>query len=208
MMVLILLLFILNNENPFKEKTYLTRVYIWMELLLFTVLFSIDTKRLMLTLERKKGPVCSLVALSSQHKPLWQICATNWFGVSSLKSIQRIKNSILVSTQHFQKLGVGCEEEKSTNHPSLAYGEVRKYEAAGLEMYLEDSWCVDANTLQTFFAKTRFMYWREFWNKNNKETQEFLKHRLKLHNSTYHIKIHVTISGNYHTDQSILWLES
>lgn len=30
-------------------------------------------------------------------------------------------------------------KKKITNHPSLAYGEVRKYEAAGLEMYLEDS---------------------------------------------------------------------
>lgn len=47
------------------------------------------------------------------------------------------KNSILVGTQIFQKLG-GRFEKKSTNHPSLAYGEARKYEDTGLEMYLVD----------------------------------------------------------------------
>lgn len=128
----------------------------------------------MLTLiTRKKGPICWLIVLACQCKPLRQ-CVP----LTPLMSIQRINVSILVGTQIFQKLG-GRFEKKSTNHPSLAYGEARKYEDTGLEMYLVDFWCVVAITVQIPLAKARFMNRREFWNKNNRKTQEFVNRRLK-----------------------------
>lgn len=74
-------------------------------------------------------------------------------------------------------------------------------------MYLEDFWCVVAITLQTVFAKARFMNRREFWNKNNSETQEFVNRRLKQYRRPPKISHHQWKTPHWSTS-TLIWVIS